>query len=118
MRKKWVGLGGNTIETEIANGSHAAEMAVIPHIAMISENTGLPCALSRKQKPIQPAFRMTIDRSQGQTLRYVGIYLPCPVSSHGQLYMAMSRASDVRNIKIIAEWDMQGIPMTMFIAKP
>ena len=34
---------------------------------------------------------MTINKSQGQTLDRVGIYLDSPVFSHGQLYVGCSR---------------------------
>ena len=45
---------------------------------------------------------MTVNKSQGQTIPNVGVYLPAPVFSHGQLYVAMSRATSRTNIKIIA----------------
>ncbi|KAL9230871.1 hypothetical protein vseg_006165 [Gypsophila vaccaria] len=35
---------------------------------------------------------MTINKAQGQTLDRVRIYLPQPIFSHGQLYVAQSRA--------------------------
>jgi ATP-dependent exoDNAse (exonuclease V) alpha subunit len=45
---------------------------------------------------------MTINKAQGQTIPTVGVYLPEPVFSHGQLYVALSRATAKSNIKILA----------------
>ena len=45
---------------------------------------------------------MTVNKSQGQTIPNVGVYLPAPVFSHSQLYIAMSRATSRTNIKILA----------------
>ena len=36
---------------------------------------------------------MTINKSQGQTLQEVGVYIQKPCVSHGQLYIGLSRAS-------------------------
>ncbi|GAA0185858.1 hypothetical protein LIER_33146 [Lithospermum erythrorhizon] len=54
------------------------------------EPKGLP--QHRRQIPIRLCFAMTINKAQGQTLDFVGIYLKQPVFSHGQLYVALSRA--------------------------
>ena len=61
----------------------------------------LPFVLKRRQFPIQPAFAMTINKAQGQTLNYVGVYLSTPVFSHGQLYVACSRTTARQNLKIL-----------------
>ena len=48
---------------------------------------------------------MTINKAQGRTIPIVGVYLPNPVFSHGQLYVALSRATAKSNIKILIEKD-------------
>jgi ATP-dependent exoDNAse (exonuclease V) alpha subunit len=46
---------------------------------------------------------MTINKSQGQTLHEVGVYIRQPCFSHGQLYVALSRARKANNIKVLDE---------------
>ncbi|KAL7165196.1 hypothetical protein ACSBR2_040970 [Camellia fascicularis] len=46
---------------------------------------------------------MTINKAQGQTLDTVGIYLPQPVFSHGQLYVALSRATTSTKVKVLTD---------------
>ena len=62
----------------------------------------VPFQFKRKQFPIRLRFAMTVNKSQGQTIPNVGVYLPDPVFSHGQLYVAMSRATARKNIRILA----------------
>ena len=44
---------------------------------------------------------MIINKSQGQTLDYVEIYLSEPVFSHGQLYVALSRVRNSSAVKAL-----------------
>ena len=43
---------------------------------------------------------MTINKSQGQTFDRLGLLLPQPVFSHGQLYVAFSRVRSLTSIKV------------------
>ncbi len=56
--------------------------------------------MNRFQYPIVLAYCLTINKGQGQTLDKVGIYLPKPVFTHGQLYVALSRTRKKMNVKI------------------
>lgn len=84
-------------------------MVIIPRIDIAPTDTNLPFTLRRRQFPITLAYSMTITKSQGQTFDHVGIDLQTPVFSHGQLYVALSRATNSANLKIkISQSDEQG----------
>lgn len=89
-----------TIECEIAIGDHAGQTVLIPRLPLIPYDTGLPFDFCRIQFPIKPAFALTINKAQGQTLEKVGLWLEKPVFSHGQLYVALSRVSNFDKIQV------------------
>ncbi|XP_020188388.1 uncharacterized protein [Aegilops tauschii subsp. strangulata] len=98
------GFERNTIDAEIMIGQHAGRRVFLPRIPLCpSENDMFPFKFKRKQFPIRLSFAMTINKAQGQTIPIVGVYLPNPVFSHGQLYVALSRATAKRNIKILIQ---------------
>lgn len=43
---------------------------------------------------------MTINKAQGQTIPFVGVYLPQNVFSHGQLYVALLHGISFSTTKV------------------
>ena len=89
------------LETTIITGKHAGEDVFIPRIPLRPSNT--PIEFKRLQFPVRLSLAMTINKSQGQTLKVVGVDLEDPCFSHGQLYVGISRVGDEKNLYILAE---------------
>jgi len=69
------------------------KMVLIPRIRLSPNAETLPVPLKRLQFLVRLAFAMTINKSQGQSVKHVGINLQISVFSHGQLYVAFSRCT-------------------------
>jgi len=44
---------------------------------------------------------MTVNKREGQTLNYVGVYLPNPVSCHGQPDVVISRVTSPSGLQFL-----------------
>ncbi|KAG5597666.1 hypothetical protein H5410_038898 [Solanum commersonii] len=92
----------HVISAKIASGDFQNKHVFIPRIPLLaSEDEKLSIPFKRTQFPIRLCFAMTINKAQGQTLDFVGIYLREPVFSHGQLYVALSRAKTSKAVKLL-----------------
>lgn len=84
------------VETEMGNRT------LLPRIRFSSTPGDLGVDFERLQFPVKAAFAMPIENSRGITLRKVGLYLPTPVYTHGQLYTALSRVGAASHVRVIS----------------
>ena len=109
-------LQPNLLTEEVLTGAAVGRAVFILRTDLAPVTPYLPFVLHRRQFSVRLAFAMTINKSQGQTLQRVDVYLPEPVFSHGQLYVALSRVRRQCDAKIkIVNSNVEG---KLFLHKP
>lgn len=89
------------VEARVITGEHVGDIVLIPRLLITPSDTRLPFKMRRRQLPLSVAFAITINKSQRQSLSEVGLFLPRPVFSHGQLYVAIYRVTSNKGLKIL-----------------
>lgn len=74
----------NFLDVEILKGLNIGKRDFLPRIKLkTTEGAGPPFVLIRKMFHVQLSFAITINKSQGQTIPNIGIFLPRHVFIHG-----------------------------------
>lgn len=80
----------------------SSSLALIPRIRFKAKIGKNGITFSRLQLPLRVCYAVTINKSQGQTLSKIGLDLRNDVFTHGQLYVALSRAQKRESIMCLA----------------
>jgi len=94
-------MGKFVLEGKVISESNIGEKVFISRLDFSPSGVKIPFKFKRRQLPLAVSFAMTINKSQEQSLKNVGIYLPSPVFSHGQLYVTISRVTSKEGLKIL-----------------
>jgi len=94
-------LGNQVIEAKVLSGQMVGRKVFIPRMTLTPSDYRIPFKFQRRQFPITVSFAMTINKSQGQSLSHVGLFLKKPVFTHGHLYVALSRVTNRKGLKIL-----------------
>jgi len=100
-RLQVIHLGKNVIGAKVITGQNIGDKIFITRMNLTPSKSSLPFNFQRRQFPISLCFVIIINKSQGQTLNKVGLYLPRPMFTHGQLYVVVFGLKSKKGLKIL-----------------
>uniref|UniRef100_A0A8C4NFJ6 ATP-dependent DNA helicase n=1 Tax=Eptatretus burgeri TaxID=7764 RepID=A0A8C4NFJ6_EPTBU len=95
-------LHENVIEATISCGPYKGQVVLSPRIPLMPSDAELPFQFRRLQFPIKPCFAMTVNKSQGQTFKAIGVDLHASCFFHGMFYVAASHTGNSANLSLMA----------------
>ena len=98
-------LSANTVEAKISHGHYAGHNIIIPCIPLIPSNSMLPFEFRCVQFPVSLCFAMTVNKSQGQTFKAVGVDMTDESFTHRMLYVALSRVGSPDCLTLLVRED-------------
>ncbi|XP_058775595.1 uncharacterized protein LOC131649862 [Vicia villosa] len=109
-------MAAHVLEASIMGGKGLGNLVYIPRMDMSPSQSPWPFKLNRRQFPIIVSYSTTINKSQGQSLDNVGLYLPRDVFTHGQIYVALSRVRDSHWITLVCTYQEMYSHMARFMS--
>ncbi|KAM3289955.1 hypothetical protein P3S67_018244 [Capsicum chacoense] len=100
-------IGNWVIEAKVLSGKTIRQKVFIPRMSLTPSDLRISFKFQRRQFSIVVSFSVTINKSQGQSLSYVGLYLKKTVFTYGQLYVALLRVTRRQGLKILT-YDDEG----------
>lgn len=98
-------LGKYFLEANVMFGSNVGDKVFIPRLYLTPSDSRNPLKFQRRQLHLVVSFTMSINKSQGQSLKHVGVYLPTSVFSYDQLYIVISRVTSRKSLNIMLTGD-------------
>ena len=100
-RMRVLGIRRNCLQVAIMGGKFDQKVCLLPRIKLNTSEEDLPFILQRTQFPVCLCYAMTVNKSQGQSLDYVGVNLRTSAFTHGQLYVALSRVTSLNGLTLL-----------------
>ncbi|XP_055960105.1 uncharacterized protein LOC130014960 [Mercurialis annua] len=107
-------LGKWFVQARVFTGKNKEDIVLIPRITMTEMDSRWPFKIRRRQLPLSVCFSMTINKSQGQSFKQVGLLLQNQVFAHGQLYVALSRVKSRNDFELYTKRDVYANAYKLF----